>query len=67
MISEGGVNRKAVNLFAGGLGTVLALSNLRHLHDPSLDWVLRYGSIAWALLAIVNFAQALWPVEHPSK
>lgn len=60
------MNRK-FNLVAGVLGTVLAIINLRHLHDTSLDWVLRYGSITWALLAIVNFAKAFWPAEHPSK
>jgi biotin transporter BioY len=36
------------------LAAILAVANARHLTDPSLGWVLRYGSIAWALMAVIN-------------
>ena len=36
------------------LASILAVVNARHLTDPSLDWVMRYGSIAWALMAAIN-------------
>jgi hypothetical protein len=33
---------------------VLAVANARHLTDEPISWTLRYGSIAWALMAVIN-------------
>ncbi|WP_286771938.1 hypothetical protein [Sphingomonas sp. 66-10] len=56
--------KRAINLAAALLGSTLAIINLRHMGDHSLDWVLRYGSVAWALLAVTNFAAAISPVAR---
>jgi hypothetical protein len=36
------------------LALILAIANARHLSDPSLGSVLRYGSIAWTAMAAIN-------------
>ena len=36
------------------LASILAVVNARHIADPSLGWVLRYSSMAWALMAVIN-------------
>ena len=37
------------------LGAILTIHNMRHLNDTSLDWLLRYSSLASGLLTLVNF------------
>jgi len=35
------------------LATFLAVANARHLSDASANWVIRYSSIMWGLMAVL--------------
>lgn len=54
---------RAIYSLAGAvLGAYLAIMNAHHLSDPSVGWIIRYGSIGGGLLGIVaglNFAEEM--------
>ena len=51
------------------LASILAIANVRHLTDSSLGWLLRYGSIAWALMAAFNLLNLIdmWKAKRRER
>lgn len=51
--------KSVMYLVACVLGAILTIHNMRHLNDTPQDWLLRYSSLAWGLLTLINFVNLI--------
>ncbi len=59
--------KSIIYLGACVLGAILTIHNMRHLSDTSLDWLLRYSSLGWGLLTLVNFVNLIGSLRNGAR